>query len=117
MHDWTIYHNPRCSKSRATLTILEEAGIQPQVVRYLETPPDAATVHRLCALLGCRPQELMRTKEAAYSEHVAGKDLDDETLCRIIAEHPILLERPIVVHGDAARLGRPPEQVRDLFER
>src|SRR5690554_505998 len=108
----TIYHNPRCSKSRETLALLEEQGIQPQVVEYLKTPPDAATLDRLLTQLGLEPRELMRRKEAPYKE----LGLDDPAKSRVelieaMVANPVLIERPIVVKDGKAALGRPPEAV------
>jgi arsenate reductase (glutaredoxin) len=108
----TIYHNPRCSKSRQTLALLEERGIEPRVVAYLETPPDAATVRALLGQLGMQPRELMRRKEARYRElGLDDPDLDDDALIHALVANPILMERPIVVTGKGAALGRPPENV------
>lgn len=112
----TIYHNPRCSKSRQTLALLEERGIEPRVVPYLEQPPDAATLKALLDRLGLAPRELMRRKEAPYRE--LGLDdptLDDDALIRAMVENPVLIERPIVVTDRGAVLGRPPENVLDLL--
>lgn len=107
-----IYHNPRCSKSRETLGLLRENGIEPVVVEYLKTPPDSATIRRIVALLGVTPREIMRKKEAAYRQAGADNpDLDDGALIAALVAHPILLERPIVVSGDRAVIGRPPENV------
>ena len=112
----TIYHNPRCSKSRATLKLLEERGIAPEIVEYLKTPPDAATLDELLTKLGLEPRNLMRRKEAPYREN----GLDDETLTRealiaAMVADPILIERPIVVSRGKAALGRPPEAVLDIL--
>lgn len=106
----TIYHNPRCSKSRRTLALLRERGIEPEVVEYLKTPPDAAALRALLVMLGLAPRELMRRNEAAYKEN--GLDdpaLGDDALLAAMAASPILIERPIVVAGARAALGRPPE--------
>lgn len=106
----TIYHNPRCAKSRETLALLEKRGVKPRIVEYLKTPPDKAELKRLLKLLGMTPRELMRKREAAE----AGLDnpgLSDEQLIAGMAAHPIVIERPIVVKGDRAALGRPPEAV------
>ena len=106
----TIYHNPRCGKSRETLKLIEDKGIVPHVVEYLKTPPDVAELTRILGLLGRRPAEITRKKEAAE----AGIDpaaLDDAALIRALVAHPIAIERPIVVRGDKAALGRPPEAV------
>lgn len=110
----TIYHNPRCSKSRQTLALLREAGIEPRIVEYLAEPPDAERVRELFRLTGLPPGDLVRKKESAYREAGLSKDSTAEEIARAIAEHPILLERPIVVRGDRAVLGRPPEAVRAL---
>ena len=112
----TIYHNPRCSKSRQTLALLEENGVAPKVVPYLETPPDAATLGRILDMLDLEPRALMRRKETVYGEN----GLDDPALSRdaliaAMVAHPILIERPIVVAGDRAAVGRPPENVLGLL--
>jgi arsenate reductase (glutaredoxin) len=110
----TIYHNPRCTKSRETLQIIEGRGIRPVVVEYLKTPPDAAELARIVALLGVRPQDILRRKEAAE----AGIDpatLDDDALIAAMVANPIVIERPIVVAGDRAALGRPPEKVLEIL--
>lgn len=110
----TIYHNPRCSKSRQTLALLEERGIEPNIVRYLDAPPDAATIRELLGLLGMDARALMRTKEARYAE--LGLDgADENTLIRAMADNPVLIERPIVVTPRGAALGRPPEKVLELL--
>ncbi len=112
----TIYHNPRCTKSRQTLELLRGRNLEPTVVEYLKTPPSAAELERLLDLLGLEPRELMRKKEARYKE--AGLDdpsLSRAALIKAMVENPILIERPIVVKGDAARIGRPPEQVLEIL--
>lgn len=112
-----IYHNPRCSKSRETLSLLKEKGVEPVVVEYLNTPPDAATLNRLLDLLGLQPRELMRVKEPEYK--ALGLDdpaLGREALIQAMVDHSRLIERPIVVKdGTHAALGRPPEKVLELF--
>lgn len=114
--DLTIYHNPRCSKSRATLALLAERGLQPRIVPYLEQPPDISQLRELLHMLGLRPRELMRRGEAVYRDQgLADSAVDDEQLLRAMVEHPILIERPIVVCNGRAALGRPPEQVLDLL--
>ncbi len=111
-----IYHNPRCSKSRQALQLLRERGIEPEIVKYLETPPDAAELTRLLTMLGLKPRQLMRTKEALYKElGLDDESLSDEQLIRAMVDNPRLMERPIVVEGHRAALGRPPETVLDLF--
>jgi len=113
--DITIYHNPRCSKSRATLALLEEHGHSPKIVRYLETPPSVAELARIVALLGVEPRELIRTGEAAYQDlDLANPDRKDDELLQAMHEHPALMQRPIVVTADAARVGRPPADVLEI---
>ena len=108
----TIYHNPRCGKSRATLKLLEARGVAPDVVEYLKTPPDAATLDKLLDRLGMEPRELMRRKEAPYRENgLADPALSRDALIAAMVADPILIERPIVVAGDRATIGRPPEAV------
>lgn len=112
----TIYHNPRCSKSRQTLALLNERGLAPQVVEYLKTPPDAATLRDLVKKLGLTPRELLRRTEAPYKDlDLADPAKSDEDLISAMATHPILIERPIVVSGRKAALGRPPEQVLEIL--
>ncbi|MGB0919714.1 MAG: arsenate reductase (glutaredoxin) [Alphaproteobacteria bacterium] len=111
----TIYHNPRCSKSRQTLALLEENGVTPDVVLYLETSPDADEINALKAKLGLDDiRQMMRTKEDTYKELGLG-DADEAALIDAMAANPILIERPIVVKGDKARIGRPPEQVLEIL--
>ncbi|UTW45368.1 arsenate reductase (glutaredoxin) [bacterium SCSIO 12696] len=112
----TIYHNPRCSKSRQTLQLLEEKGIEPTVVLYLENTPDADAITDLLAKLGIGPRQLIRTGEQAYKDNnLANPELSDAQLIQAMAEHPKLIQRPIVVNGDKAALGRPPEAVLDIL--
>ena len=112
----TIYHNPRCSKSRATLALLEERGIDPRLVRYLETPPDAEELRAMLAALGMTPRALLRKGEAEYRELDLARDtLGDDALIEAMATHPRLIERPIVVADGRARIGRPPEAVLELL--
>ncbi len=116
MTDLTLYHNPRCSKSRGALELLEERGLNPTVVRYLETPPDAATLQALLAKLGIGARQLLRTGEDEYkSLDLANPALTDEQLIAAMAEHPKLIERPILVAGDKAVIGRPPEKVLEIL--
>ena len=108
----TIYHNPRCSKSRQTLALLEERGISPRVVDYLKTPPSAAELKAILKKLGLRPRDLMRKGEPLYAElGLKDRDLDDDALIALMVANPILIERPIVVSGGKAAIGRPPESV------
>lgn len=116
MTDLTLYHNPRCSKSRGALELLEERGLAPTVVRYLETPPDAATLQALLAKLGIGARQLLRTGEEEYkSLDLANPALSDAQLIAAMVEHPKLIERPILVAGDKAVIGRPPEKVLEIL--
>ena len=113
----TIYHNPRCSKSRATLALLEERGIEPHIVRYLDTPPTAAELGKVLKALGIGPRALLRTGEAEYRDlDLAREELDDAALIEAMVAHPRLIERPIVVAGGKARIGRPPEAVLEILD-
>ena len=108
----TIYHNPRCSKSRQTLALLEERGIAPRVVDYLKTPPSAAELKTILKQLGLRPRDLMRKGEPIYAElGLKDRDLDDDALIALMVANPIPIQRPIVVSGGKAAIGRPPESV------
>lgn len=113
MKNVTIYHNPRCSKSRETLALLEQHGVEPQVVLYLDTPPSVAELKKLLQELGfTSARELMRKKEDLYKElDLADETLSEEQLLQAMVSNPKLIERPIVVKGGKARIGRPPEQV------
>jgi len=115
MSDVTIYHNPRCSKSRTTLALLEENGVSPDVVLYLETPPSAQDISGLLAQLGMTAGQLVRRCEDVYKECGLNKDSSDAQVLAAMAEYPKLIERPIVVMGDKAVLGRPPENVLALI--
>ena len=111
-----IYHNPRCSKSRETLQLLEENKMSPEIIEYLEEPPTAAELTRILALLGIGARELLRTTEQVYKD--AGLDddsLSDEEIIETICEYPALMQRPIVVRGKQAIIGRPPVKVLDLI--
>jgi arsenate reductase len=116
MNDLTIYHNPRCSKSRATLTLLQEHGLTPRIVEYLQSPPSAAELKAIIAMLGIRPEQLVRKGEEIYRNRYAGKTLSDDQWIAAMVRDPILIERPVVVHGNRAVIGRPPEAVLDLLE-
>ena len=112
----TIWHNPRCSKSRQTLALLRERGIEPGIVEYLKTPPAADELEAVLDKLGMEPRDLMRRKEAAYKE--AGLDdpaLERRVLVEAMAAYPVLIERPVVLAGGKAALGRPPENVLDIL--
>ena len=111
-----IYHNPRCSKSRDTLSLLKANGIDTEVVLYLETPPDAATLRQLLKMLGmASARDLMRQKEDLYkSLDLANPQLSEDALIQAMVDNPKLIERPIVVSHGEARIGRPPEQVLEI---
>jgi len=111
-----IYHNPRCSKSRQALQLLQERRIEPQVIEYLKTPPDADTLRSLLAQLGIGPRDLLRRKEAEYK--ALGLDdpgLSDDELIQAMVEHPRLIERPIVITDKGAAIGRPPENILEVL--
>ena len=112
----TILHNPRCSKSRQTLSLLEDAGITPQVIEYLDHPPTVDELETLAHQLGLEPREFIRSKETAYASlDPPGPERSGRQLLEAMAAEPILIERPIVVRGDRAILGRPPENVHHLL--
>ena len=116
MEKVTIYHNPKCSKSRQTLQLLRERGIEPIIVEYLKQPLNASQIKRLLKMLQLEPRELMRKKESEYKDlNLADTKLSQDTLINAMAEHPILMERPIVVVGSKAALGRPPENVLEIL--
>lgn len=115
MKTFTIYHNPKCTKSRQTLGLLEESGAEPKVIEYLKTPPTAAELKGILAKLGMKPEQLVRKGEDVYKEKFAGKTLTDAQWIEALVKNPILIERPIVVSGDRAVLGRPPENVKALM--
>jgi len=115
MDDVTIWHNPRCSKSRQTLALIEAQGITPTVRRYLDDAPSEGEIRAVLADLGLKPIEAMRTREAEFKAMGLSRDSDDDTLIRAMAEVPKLIERPIVRAGGKARLGRPPEAVLDIL--
>ena len=116
MTDLTLYHNPRCSKSRGALELLEARGLTPTVVRYLETPPDAAQLRALLSKLGIGARELLRTGEDEYKTlNLADASLSDDDVIAAMAAHPKLIERPILVAGDKAMIGRPPEKILEIL--
>lgn len=110
-----IYHNPRCMKSRQTLALLEENGINPDIVLYLEKPPTKTALKKILKMLDLKPEQLLRKGEAIYKENFKGKSLTDAEWIDAMIEYPKLIERPIVVSGDKAVLGRAPENVLDLI--
>lgn len=107
----TLYHNPRCSKSRQTLAVLRDHGVEPTIVEYLKNPLSARAVSTLIGKLGIEPHDLLRRREAPYRELGLSADSTKADVAAAIAAHPILMERPVVVVGDRARIGRPPEAV------
>lgn len=116
MTDLTLYHNPRCSKSRGALELLEGRGLAPTVVRYLETPPDADTLKALLDKLGITARQLLRTGEEEYKAlDLANPALSDAQLVDAMVQHPKLIERPILIVGDTAVIGRPPEKVLEIL--
>jgi len=116
MSEVTIYHNPRCSKSRQTLALLEENGITPEVRKYLDNAPSAEELKLVLSQLGISARELLRTKEAEYKENgLNDSSLSDEQIIKVMTEVPKLIERPIVIKGDQARIGRPPESVLEII--
>ena len=111
-----IYHNPRCSKSRQTLQLLQEQGVEPEVVEYLKTPPDRKTLEQILNLLGLEPRDLMRKKESEYKENrLDDPNLTREQLIDAMVAHPKLIERPIVIKDGKAAIGRPPEKVLEIL--
>ena len=114
--DVTIYHNPRCSKSRATLELLEARGIEPTIVEYLQTPPSRETLRDILSALGLSPMQLVRKKEACFEEAgLANPDASDDAVIEAMLAHPILIERPIVLANGKAAIGRPPEAVLEIL--
>ncbi|PKV51617.1 arsenate reductase [Aquimarina sp. MAR_2010_214] len=111
----TIYHNSRCSKSRGCLAILEEQKEGINVVNYLENPPSEEELKGILKLLGIPPFDLVRKNEAIWKENFKGKDFTDAELITILSNNPKLIERPIVVNGNKAIIGRPPEKVIDII--
>jgi len=117
MSDFTLYHNPRCSKSRQTLALLEERGIVPDIVLYLEQPPSKKLLKELLQKLGISARDLLRRGEEEYKALGLGDpDVSEAKLIDAMHAHPQLIERPIVVRGARARLGRPPENVLELLD-
>ncbi len=107
-----IFHNPRCTKSRQTLQLLQEQGIEPEVIEYLNQPPSKTRLKQILKMLGMQPRELMRRNEKEYKElGLVDESLTQEQLIIAMVENPKLIERPIVINGDRAAIGRPPENV------
>ena len=116
MDEITIYHNPRCSKSRSACQIVAEHGVAARIINYLDTPPNIDELRALLAKLGIPASELVRRGEVVFKEHYAGKMLSEDDWLAALIAHPILIERPIVVRGDRAVIGRPPEKVSELLD-
>ena len=111
-----IYHNPRCSKSRQTLQVLKDNGVEPEVVEYLKTPPDRATLEKILDMLGMQPRDLMRKKEQEYKEqNLSDPALSRDQLIDAMLDYPKLIERPIVIKNGKAAIGRPPEKVLEII--
>jgi arsenate reductase len=117
MADFTIYHNPRCSKSRTALALLEEQGVKPRIIEYLKAAPSAAELREVVRRLGVKAEELVRKGEDVYKAKYAGKTLTEAQWIDAMAKDPILIERPIVISGERAVIGRPPETVKQLLRR
>jgi arsenate reductase len=112
----TLYHNPRCSKSREALNLLREQGHEPEVILYLETPPNAKTLKAIVEKLGISARELLRKGEDAYKDlNLADEKLSEAALIKAMVENPKLIERPIAINGDKAVIGRPPENVKSIL--
>ncbi|MBV0933730.1 arsenate reductase (glutaredoxin) [Marinobacterium weihaiense] len=112
----TLYHNPRCSKSRETLKLLQERGIEPEIREYLKDVPTADEIKAVLDALGMAPRELLRVKESEYKDAgLDNQDLDDAAVIQAMTLYPRLIERPIVINGDRARIGRPPESVLEIL--
>lgn len=112
----TIYHNPRCTKSRQTLELLKSKGIEPKVIEYLKNPPTAKEIDEILKKLKLEPQEIVRNKEPIYEElGLKDKKLSRPEWIEVLVKHPILMERPIVVNGWKAAIGRPPERVLEVL--
>ena len=112
----TIYHNPACTKSRETLALIRERGHEPQIVEYLKTPPSEAELTAIVRKLGIKPLELVRTGEQVFKDKYKGKTLSDKEWIKAMVADPILIQRPIVVRGDAAAIGRPPQDIERLLK-
>lgn len=112
-----IYHNPRCSKSRATLALLESGHVDTKIIKYLETPPSPQTLKKITTMLGVAPRDILRTGEKEYKEFgMDNTDLSDDQLLQLMSANPKVIERPIVIYNDRAVIGRPPENVLDLIQ-
>ena len=117
MNNFTIYHNPRCSKSRLTLDLLKEKGIYPEIILYLETPPSETQLISILKKLKLGPRDLMRKGEAEFKEqNLSDESKSEKDLIRAMIECPKLIERPIVIYGERAVIGRPPENVLKIIK-
>ncbi|MDC1311652.1 arsenate reductase (glutaredoxin) [Burkholderiales bacterium] len=112
----TLYHNPRCSKSRNTLALLQKNSVKPLIVEYLKAPLNFRQIAELCKKLNMSPTKLLRTGEAIFKEYYLGQNLSDEDAINAMISHPILMERPIIVCGDQAIIGRPPENALTILK-
>lgn len=112
----TIYHNPRCSKSRATLELIRERGVEPNIIEYLKTPPSKEELMTLLGLLDISAHDLARRKEDTWQQAALDDESTEDTILETMVTHPVLIERPIVVSGDRAIIGRPPENVLKLLD-
>jgi arsenate reductase (glutaredoxin) len=112
----TIYHNPACTKSRETLALIRERGFEPHIVEYLKTPPSEAELSAIVRKLGIKPLELVRRNEQVFKDKYAGKTLADKEWIKAMVANPILMQRPIVMRGEAAAIGRPPQDVEPLLK-
>ena len=116
MDNVTIYHNPRCSKSRQTLQLLQDNNIEPTIVEYLKNPPSKKELTDILSLLNLKPRELMRKKEAAYQENnLDDESLSNEQLIQAMIDNAVLIERPIVINNNKAAIGRPPENILEIL--
>ena len=117
MNNFIIYHNPRCSKSRLTLELLKEKGINPDIVLYLETPPSEKQLESILKKLNLKPRDLLRKGEAEFKEqNLSDQSKSEQDLIRAMIEFPKLIERPIVIYGERAIIGRPPENVLEIIK-
>ena len=116
MNDLTIYHNPKCSKSRETLALLQARGVEPRVIEYLKSPPAAAELRAMIGKLGIQAEQLVRKGEGIYKAKYAGKTLTEAQWIDAMVKNPILIARPVVVRGAKAVIGRPPESVLALLD-
>jgi arsenate reductase len=116
MSELFIYHNPRCSKSRQTLALLEEQGVKPEVIEYLKTPPSVASLNEIIGQLGISARQLLRKGEGEYKDlNLADESLSEQQLIQAMCEYPKLMERPIVTYNGKAKIGRPPESVLEIL--